>query len=275
MKKLFLWVLCLCIGIGMIGCQPEEEQTPPPQQQEDPVETPEEDPNVHRDIKEDLRDRMRIVEEDTVPSAVKEWFQQFGNEEGAYVYQHPDATYIRINAGERPTGGYGIIVEDYLEEEYPRVILVDMMMPDDEDVVTQAIAYPSITLQIDTDMVSEYEVRTMDGETFPTESKLVHAVLELPEEGEEINNPVEIRGRIIAFEGSFIVRILDDEDELIHEEHLQADAGGPYWGNFRDEVRYPVTDAEKGRVEIGEYSAKDGEYIMREQVSVRFKNNEE
>ncbi|SNS67078.1 PrcB C-terminal [Anaerovirgula multivorans] len=271
MRKISMLIMSIFLIIVMVACQPQE-QPAPPQQNGDPTDVGEELPNEQHEIKEDLRDRMRIVEEATVPESIREWFQQFENQEGAYIHQHPDATYVKINAGERPTGGYGIRVVDYDEEEYPRVIYIEYMVPDDEDVVTQAIAYPSVILQIDTDMAAEYEVRTTEGEELPTESTLVFATLELPEENQEIDNPVEVRGRIIAFEGAFVVRIIDDEDELIHEEHLQADAGGPYWGNFQDEIRYPVPDAEEGRLEVGEYSAKDGEYIMREQVSVRFKN---
>lgn len=274
MRRMIMFIISIFLIVAMVACQPQE-QPAPPQQNENPEDVAEEHPNEQHEINEDLRDRMRIVEEATVPESVREWFEEFGNEEGAYIHQHPDATYIKINAGERPTGGYGIRVVDYDEDEYPRVIYIEYMVPGDEDVVTQAIAYPTVILQIDTDMAAAYEVRTTEGENLPTESTLVFAKLELPEENQEIGNPVEVRGKIIAFEGAFVVRIIDNEDKLIHEEHLQADAGGPSWGNFNEEIRYPVPEAEEGRLEVGEYSAKDGEYIMREQVSVRFKNTSE
>ncbi|SDK00003.1 Gmad2 immunoglobulin-like domain-containing protein [Natronincola ferrireducens] len=274
MKKIFVYIIILVLIFVMMGCRVEPVPDPPPPQDE-PNGGMEENGNFHGDINVELQDRMRIVEEDTLPDTIREWFQQFGDERGGYVYQHPDATYVKINAGEKPTGGYGISIVDYLHEEYPRIIVVDTRIPDEDDIVTQVLSYPSVILQVHTDMAVEFEVRTIDDEAFPMEHTLVFAELELPEENEEINNPVEIQGRIIAFEGSFIVRILDAEDEIIHEEHLQADAGGPEWGSFQEEIRYPLPKTKEGRIEVGEYSAKDGEYLMRDYVAVRFKNIEQ
>ncbi|SCY99977.1 Gmad2 immunoglobulin-like domain-containing protein [Alkaliphilus peptidifermentans] len=221
-------------------------------------------------IRQQMDQRLVILDEDAIPQEAQEWFDKFRNEIGAYVYQHPDGTLILINAGEKPTGGYGIKVVNYNEEDYPRTLTIDIVEPEEGTVVTQAITYPSIIVKIFTQEASKYEVITVENESLPMEDKLIFAKLDAPEEEQQIDNPVRVAGKVIAFEGSFIVRITDNEENIIHEEVLQASAGGPQWGEFDEEIQYPSPDGDEGSIEIGEYSAKDGEYILHLKVPVKF-----
>ncbi|MCC5909598.1 MAG: protease complex subunit PrcB family protein [Clostridiaceae bacterium] len=272
MKKFFILIISMLLIVALVACAAEPEPAPTP-----PEEPAEEGETVVEKytIEEGLEDRITIVEEEEVLQEAREWFQQFDEtQEGAYVFEHPEITYIRINPGAQPTGGYGIHIKDYDEEEYPRIITMEVIAPDEDALVTQVQTYPSATLAIISDSVSQYEVRTGDGEVLESESTLVFANLETPQDNEAIFNPVRVRGKIIAFEGAFVVRILDEEEELIHEEPMQAYAGGPYWGDFDAEVSYPTPQTEEGSLEIGEYSAKDGEYLLREKIAVRFRESE-
>lgn len=272
MKKTSLLVLGLLLLI-MSACNKMDQKTPKPTPGNNGDRDEIVEDNGVGEVKKELQDRIKIVEEENLPPVTREWFQQFGNHQGAYIYEEPSATYIRINAGEKPTGGYRIRVEDYIEDDSPRIITVDIIEPKDKDIVTEAITYPFTILKIHSDMVAEYEVKTADGKSFNSEERIVLAKFELPEKNEEVGNPVEIKGEIAAFEGSFSVRILDNKGDILHEEHLQADAGGPYWGKFHEKITYPATEAKGGRIELGEYSAKDGVYIMREFLPIKFKSN--
>jgi hypothetical protein len=244
----------------------------PSEQPDDQIEDPKDEKptEVKNTIEDELKDKIKIAEETSIPEDAKEWFNQSNDTEGAYVFQHPDATYIKINSSEQSTGGYTIHIKDYLEEEYPRIITYEIIEPEEDAMVTQAITYPSVILEVFSDTVSQYEVKTVNGEALNAEDRLIWAKLELPKENQEINSPIRVKGKIVAFEGAFSVRILDNNDKVIHEEHLQADAGGPTWGNFDNEITYPDTDSETGSIELGEYSAKDGEYLLREKISVKF-----
>ncbi|ABR46762.1 hypothetical protein Amet_0535 [Alkaliphilus metalliredigens QYMF] len=276
MKKILFLIISALLIFALLGCAQESEPPPPeePIEEEDVIDNGESEevvPDEAHTIEDNLKDDIEIFGEEEVLEEAGEWFAQFDEaEEGAYVYQHPDMTYIKINAGERRTGGYGIHVKDYDEDAYPRLVTIEIREPGEDEMVTQALTYPSIILGIESEMASQYEVQTVDGNVFDLEDKLVFAKFEMPEADEEIDNPVPVKGKIIAFEGAFVLRILDDEEELIHEEHLQADTGGPNWGSFDEEIEYPEPETQGGSLEIGEYSAKDGEYIMREKISVKF-----
>ncbi|QUH19987.1 Gmad2 immunoglobulin-like domain-containing protein [Alkaliphilus sp. B6464] len=268
-----LLLISMLLAITITGCNISKGPTPS-EKPEDKI-----DNNIDKDkeamesrntIDESIKNKMKIVEEESILEAAKEWFHEFDKIEGAYVFQHPDATYIRINSKERPTGGYSIHIKDYSGEEYHRVIKFEIVEPKEGEIVSQAITYPSVILEIPSDSVGQYEIRTKNEEVFKSKEKLILAKLELPKENEGISNPVRIKGKIIAFEGAFSVRVLDDKDKVIYEEHLQADAGGPNWGKFDTEITYPKPNSESGSIEIGEYTAKEGEYVARDRVSIKF-----
>lgn len=265
-----LFLISLLVVVGTAGCNIGRGPTPsetPDEKIEDKEDKTVEAKNT---VDEKLKDKIKIVEEGSIPNDAKEWLGQFEQAEGAYVFQHPDATYVKINSKEQPTGGYSIHIKDYSDEEYNREIIYEIVEPGKDVMVTQAITYPSVILEIHSDMVAQYEVKTSKGEVLKTEEKVILAKLDLPKENEEISNPVKIKGKIVAFEAAFSVRILDDKDNIIHEEHLMADAGGPNWGNFDAEITYPKPNSETGSIEIGEYSAKDGEFELREKVAIKF-----
>lgn len=222
-------------------------------------------------ITRDFESEFVIVEEEMIPAGAREWLQGFEVERGAYVYQDPDGTYIKILGGEKPTGGYSIEVSDYDGAAYPRRITIEEVNPEADAETTQALTYPSIIIKVKSDQVSQYQVVTSDGDDYEVEEKLVYAKLELPQEAAEISSPVQVKGKIIAFEGSFLVRILDSSDEIVHEAVVQADLGGPYWGSFDEEIGYSKPTSGAGNLELGEYSAKDGEYQLRFRIPVKFK----
>ena len=222
-------------------------------------------------IKDNLKGKVLIIEEEILPEEIKEWFDSFENEKGAYVYQHPDDTYIRVNAGEKPTGGFSLNYSEFTEKEYPNEILVELQEPKEGELVTEALTYPYLILKINSEEVTKYEVKTVGGQDFKVEEKIVFSKIDELKEGDTITSPLRLKGKIVAFEGAFGIRILDGNDKEVHVENLQADAGGPAWGNFDAEFTFPVPNTENGYLELGEYSAKDGSWVVRERIEVKFK----
>ncbi len=126
-------------------------------------------------------------------------------------------------------------------------------------------------MSIDTDTIADYVIKTVDAQELKVEKKTVVAAIDIPRAGELIGNPVRLKGKIAAFEAMFVVRIYDAGDNLLKEQIMMADGGGPMWGGFDAEIEYQKPDKNTGRVEIGEFSAEDGSYKLRESVDVRFR----
>lgn len=268
-----LFLMSMLLSIAITGCNISRGPTPsekPEDKIDNNIDKDKEAMEAKNTIDESIKNKMKIVEEESILEAAKEWFHEFDKIEGAYVFQHPDTTYIKINSKERPTGGYSIHIKDYSGEEYHRVIKYEIIEPKEGAIVSQAVTYPSVILEIPSDSVGQYEIKTENDKILKSKEKIILAKLELPKENEGISNPVRIKGKIVAFEGAFSVRVLDDNDKVIYEEHLQADSGGPNWGNFDTEIAYPKPNSESGSIEIGEYTAKEGEYIARDRVSIKF-----
>lgn len=241
--------------------QERPEPEPEPELPEQPVEAVEE-PGLAGLGGMSLRD---------LPEPVAAWFTERKEIKGAYVYQHPNYVYIMIAAGEKPTGGHRIDVKDINLEDFPRVITIEFVPPTPDAIVTQAITYPSFVMSVVTDTIADYVVKTVDAKELNVEEKTIIAAIDIPKEAELAGNPLRLKGKIAAFEAMFVAKIYDAGDNLLKEQVLMTDGGGPMWGRFDVEIEYQKPDTDTGRVEIGEFSAKDGSYMLRESVDVRFR----
>ncbi|MDW7674150.1 MAG: Gmad2 immunoglobulin-like domain-containing protein [Bacillota bacterium] len=206
---------------------------------------------------------MVITRED-IPSEVLQWFDSFGTEQIALVYQHPYQTYLNISSG----NDREILMVDAKLEDYEKIFVFDFVGSEQAGALSNRLY-----LNINSDLISNYRLMTSADEELVVEQQVVFAVLEQPRAGDVINSPVEIQGRIAAFEGSFVVRIIDNQENIIAEEYFQTD-GAPAWGQFTELVTFDMPVTEPGRIEVGEYSAKDGEYLMRAQKEVNFDQNQ-
>jgi len=240
---------------------PQERPEPEPEPPKEPVEAVEE-PGLAGLGGISLRD---------LPEPVAEWFEERKDIKGAYVYQHPDHVYIMIAAGEKPTGGHKIDVKDINLEDFPRVITIEFVPPAPEAIVTQVITYPSFVMSVVTDTIADYVVKTVDDQELTVEDKIIVAAIDIPKKDELLENPMRLKGKIAAFEAMFVARIYDADDNLLKEQILMSDGGGPMWGRFDVEIEYQKPNTNSGRVEIGEFSAEDGSYKLRESVDVRFR----
>ncbi len=222
-------------------------------------------------IKTNINAKVLIVEEEVLPKAAGEWFATFENEKGAYAYQHPYGSYIKINAGEKPTGGYSLDFKELVDEGYFKSILLELREPEEGQQVTQALTYPQMIIRVAAEEVSSYQIKTTDGEEFQVEDKIKLAGFEGLKQKDIITSPLRVKGKVAAFEGAFGIRILEVDNKEVHVAQLQAAAGAPNWGNFNAEISFPTVDAATGFIEIGEFSAKDGSWVVLERLEISFK----
>lgn len=216
-----------------------------------------------------LQNTYSSVTPEALPKAAANWFDSFGHEKGAYVYQHPLYTYVKINAGQKPSSGYGIRVVEFQNGLFEKRIVVEMVEPKPGEKANDVVTYPSVILQLQSESISTYAIETTKGERLKVESEAVEAVFETPRENAVIANPVLVKGKIAVFEGSFVVRIRNDHGKVIKEVNLQT-SGAPSWGSFDTTIEYPDPETQKGSIELGWYTAKDGTYEPLEKINVRF-----
>lgn len=200
-----------------------------------------------------------VINIDKVPNDVAGWFNSFGNTKGAYIYQHPNNTYIKVVAEDNGVGEYKVI--DFIDNDYEKTFKIEYNNTNKKN-----IAY---YIELSSKSIATYKIIVNNTELKNTE-KVIKAVINSPKENEAIDNPVEVSGKIAAFEGSFIVRIIDGSGKKLGEQRLQT-AGAPTWGSFSGNVGYTKSTAPSGTIELGEYSAKDGTYQKYASVKVRFK----
>lgn len=259
-----LMIALLIITLISAACQPQS-------QPQDTNITPK--PGVSNDIDtnntNNTNKNYSITTLDSVPEDVQDWFDSFNGKKGAYAYQHPDYTYLMINAGKRSTGGYGIEIKNFIDNLYEKVVTVEFTSPKKGDIVTDAITYPYVLLNIKSNTISKYIIKTTGGETLNTEEKVIFSQVYSPKVNDTIKSPIKVKGKIAAFEGSFVIRILDSTGKKLKEQVVQTE-GAPTWGSFDEKIEFSKPTTPEGFIEIGEYSAEDGHFISRNKIKVNF-----
>lgn len=136
MKKIVAFILVLCIGLGVFGCNGVDEA--PGDTDCQPIE-------------------YEIMDENDVSQKIKE--KMFEKQKDPYFFYSSDGNemYIAIGYGEKPTGGYSIKIESVDQCGEVIIVKTELIEPSKEDVVSTAITYPSIILKI-ADMDSEVDV---------------------------------------------------------------------------------------------------------------------
>ena len=93
--------------------------------------------------------------------------------------------------------------------------------------------------------------------------------LEMPAPGQTVENPIQLRGRakILPFEGTLVIRVIDSAGQIAAEVPIIADGtiGGP--ATFEATVAYGGAPG-PGRVEVLDISARDGGVIAKAAVQV-------
>jgi LysM repeat protein len=101
-------------------------------------------------------------------------------------------------------------------------------------------------------------------------AKLANITIRSPLPNDIVDEPIQISGIAIAFEGTFQVRVRDSNGAKVAERFFTA-AGGTAWRNFQITMplgRVPATTS--GTLEVFEQSANDGSEINKTTIPIVF-----
>ena len=95
-------------------------------------------------------------------------------------------------------------------------------------------------------------------------------VIRSPIVNDIVDDPIQISGIAIAFEGTFQTRVRDQNGDILVEQFFTA-AGGTAWRNFQ--ITLPldsIPPTTTGTLEVFEFSAEDGSEINKVVVPIVF-----
>ncbi|MFO7612354.1 MAG: protease complex subunit PrcB family protein [Clostridia bacterium] len=121
---------------------------------------------------------------------------------GYYYWVDSNGVYrVFIGIGEKPTGGYGIKVISVEDNEGMTNIIVEEISPGADDIVTQAITYPYVVVEMK-GITDSFSIVSTDGSEFVliNEDEIELHIVECVYEGQIDNNSIEV----IA-DGSYLV----------------------------------------------------------------------
>lgn len=207
----------------------------------------------------------------SLPAAVSRWKEEKGRQRGTYTRDEGDRTYVLVAWGEKRTGGYAVRIEEIARGRDGDVVVVRLVAPGADQVVTQALTYPSdlvvtrerlhrpvlFTYTGNLTLTSRLQEAgpPAQGEQGPATSK--NFVINFPASGSLITSPVRIAGRARVFEATFFIEI-EDGHNVLARQMVAASAGGPEWGTFDITVPFEEPTSPAGAIIFVTYGAKDG-----------------
>lgn len=132
MRRFLFLIALVSILILSVGCDTVEEDV---------------------DLTEPTEFDYEIIEEDVLEEeATKEWYEENKENYGFYTYAISDQEkYLLVSAGEKRTGGYSLEIEGVNELSQMISFNINLNEPSEDDMVTQAITYPSLLVKITAD----------------------------------------------------------------------------------------------------------------------------
>src|SRR3989304_3008672 len=105
------------------------------------------------------------------------------------------------------------------------------------------------------------------------EKNLPNIIVAYPTPEKEIGLPLVIYGKARVFENTLNFRLLDENGSVLTEGVVASNAkeAGQY-GDFEISTSYPIPKGEFGKLEVFDYSAKDGSIENLVSIKVKFSN---
>lgn len=145
-----------------------------------------------------------IEKEDLSNNTLKDWYERSYKEFG-YHYTSDDKgnRYVLISAGERPSGGYELVLESVGEEAEKITFIAELRYPEEDQAVTQALTYPHLLIKSDFDKEITAEMKNVEEQHLNLTGSYI---------GRIDNNSVEIDLESAAFgrEGIQALRLNDE-----------------------------------------------------------------
>ena len=181
----------------------------------------------------------------------------------AQSYTLGEKTYLIVTRGSKPTGGYGVQIEEVTETQTEVIVKVRYDDPAPDDEVTQAITYPNIIGMVEK---LTKPVRFVGaGDHYIPElygiSHMESIVAESP--GIKLFAPQTalsiptVRGVARVFEGTVSWQLTDGTGKQMDKGFVTADSGGPNWGYFKFQIPANFLQGTIS-LQVYEESAEDG-----------------
>lgn len=91
---------------------------------------------------------FEMLEKNGIPKKIQEILPRYKSQERALVCKLDETIYVIVTRGEKPTGGYGIIIDkidmEKEEDKVKVVVYVKFKDPKPGDMVTQVVTYPYV-----------------------------------------------------------------------------------------------------------------------------------
>ncbi len=156
MKKIAAWLLVAFLTLMIAGCGPDPADPEPPDSPEPPEEV-----GVEYDKIDDLGELPQDVQ-NVMPFLKKErGYFVFSPEE----YEELEKKVFAVFAGEKPTGGYELLIDSVEAEDGTLQVFIEEIEPGPDDHVTQALTYPLAALFLEGDW-DEYQAVSTENESF-------------------------------------------------------------------------------------------------------------
>lgn len=219
----------------------------------------------------------------SLPAAVRQWKDENARRLGTHTRDEGNRTYVLVAWGEKRTGGYAVRIEEIARGRGGDVVVVRLTAPGPDQMVTQAITYPSdlvvtreklrrpvrFTYSGDLTLTSPLPGPRAPEQKEPQAATSKNFVVTAPTSGSVITSPVRIAGRARVFEATFNIEI-EDGHNVLARETVTASAGGPEWGTFDVTLPFASPTSPAGAILFVTYSARDGSRQEELILPVRF-----
>ena len=157
--------------------------------------------------------------------------------------------YVLITEGMKPTGGYGVQVEEIVEGEDRLEVRVRSFAPKPGDIVTEVLTYPYDLIILeneelplvftDVDNPDRYFMKIMGLETIdrPIVARSEWIKVFSPAPGEEVEGTIELTGIANVFEGTVSYELLGADGAVLDRGFTTAAMGD--WAYFKEEIPVP------------------------------------
>ena len=155
-----IMVLALLAGVMLAGC------STPEQEQENGIA-----PDYDETKTNGIEVNYTVIEDEyTLPQAIHEDLNLIRDQKGYFVFSPPDYDtgediYLVVNAGEKQTGGYKIMLETIKNHDDTLMISVEVEEPSPEDMVIQVLTYPRLIIKLDR-AYNEYNITGTANESY-------------------------------------------------------------------------------------------------------------
>jgi hypothetical protein len=169
MKKFFIFFLVLAMTAGILAaCQSaasggEKGETGDSTAGSETAGSPEGNQNDGTSANE--LSFEEISDADTLPAEIAGNIERLGKTRGYAYFKLDDAFIVSVNSGERNTGGYSIKVKTVENVGGVTRVTVEETAPGKDDMVTQALTYPSTIIKLK-GTAGNFKVVGSEGEAF-------------------------------------------------------------------------------------------------------------